>query len=143
MLLEIGAIMKNKIIVVTHGNLGEAFLDTASLIVGVLNHVVTFGVDLGCDIDGLKKKIEAEIVDAQANDKEVVILTDLFYGTPFNITVSLMETYNFVHITGINLGFFLEIITKENSIYEDQLDSYIKHGREGLVNTNEFLLERT
>ena len=38
------------------------------------------------------------------------MLTDLFYGSPFNVVLSLMSEYDLYHVTGINLPLMMEVV---------------------------------
>ena len=66
-------------------------------------------------------------------------MTDIFYGTPFNIITSLMESYDFIHITGINLGIVLEVLMKKDELCNDELNQIIEQGKQGIVNCSDII----
>ena len=129
----------SKVVLVTHGKLAEGILSAAQLIVGEQSDVKTFGVELGCDLEKLKKGI-TDLLEEYSNENEfVVIMTDIFYGTPFNIITSLMESYDFIHITGINLGIVLEVLMKKDELSNSELNQIIEQGKQGIVNCSDII----
>lgn len=114
--------MVNKIIVFTHGDLSYALKRSAEMIAGPLNNVITFQLNEGCDLEEKEKEVEKTIVENQMKGYEVLVLTDIFYGSPFNIIVNLMNRFSIYHITGINLPLLLEF-----ALYQDRFTkSFIK-----------------
>ena len=129
----------SKVILVTHGKLAEGILSAAQLIVGDQTDVKIFGVELGCDLEKLKKGITDLLEEYSKENEFVVIMTDIFYGTPFNIITSLMESYDFIHITGINLGIVLEVLMKKDELCNDELNQIIEQGKQGIVNCSDII----
>ena len=99
-----------KIIVFTHGNLSKGLVNTSSLILGEQPDIENFSVELECDLTNLKEQISKVLEKADQYKTDVLVLTDLMYGTPFNIMVELQKKYKFHHITGVNLPMLLEAI---------------------------------
>jgi PTS system mannose-specific IIA component len=78
------------IVIVTHGDLGTELLRTAQEIVGTSTGVEAVSVHASEQIDKARKKIEAAL--QRVNDGSgVLILTDLFGGTPSNLVLSYLE----------------------------------------------------
>jgi Phosphotransferase system, mannose/fructose-specific component IIA len=98
-----------KIILISHGEFVLELVKSAEMIAGELKDVQTFGIATGCDIDEFKQTVEIAIKNATNND-ELLVLTDIMYGSPFNVVASLMDKYDFQHFSGINLPILLEII---------------------------------
>ena len=97
-----------------HGDLARAMLESAQLITGEQDHISTYGLHLGESVDSLSEEIAKAIEKAQ-KDAEVLVLTDMFSGSPFYATTSLMQQFSFHHITGINLPILLEILILRDS----------------------------
>ena len=129
----------SKVVLVTHGKLADGILSAAQLIVGEQSDVKTFGVELGCDLEKLKKGITDLLEEYSKENEFVVIMTDIFYGTPFNIITSLMESYDFIHITGINLGIVLEVLMKKDELSNRELNQIIEQGKQGIVNCSDII----
>lgn len=103
-----------EIILVSHGDYAKAMLKSAEMIVGEQQGVHVFGLHLGDSVDELREKL-AQTIEKVQESGEVLVLTDMFSGSPFNVTFSLMEHYSFQHLTGINLPMLLEILTSRHS----------------------------
>ena len=117
-----------KIILFTHGGLAAGMLDTSRLIMGEQEAVESYSVEEGCNIEELKEIVKSSIKSSEKNNEEVLVLTDLMFGTPFNITVQLQDECSFNHITGVNLPLLLEALNRRT-------DSDLKTAMDGLLDT--------
>ena len=89
-------------VIVTHGRLAEEFVAALEHVVGVQNQIAT--VCIGPDDDMEQRRLE--ILDRVAkvdSGRGVVILTDMFGGTPSNLAISIMDRANVEVIAGINV----------------------------------------
>ena len=129
------------IIIVTHGNYGKELVATSELIAGEQEHIQTIGFCLGENVDDLRKAIKKAIAKTR-KQCELLILTDMKSGSPFNVTCSLMQDYEFDHITGINLPLFLEILCSRDSMDLKMIKQTImSDGMKTLFDVNELLKE--
>ena len=91
------------IVVVTHSGLGEALIEAAEFILeGPLEAAAAVSVDLRQSAEQMRKKISAGI-KAVDQGSGVLILTDMFGGTPSNISLSFLEEGRIEVLTGVNL----------------------------------------
>lgn len=91
------------IVVVTHSGLGEALIEAAEFILeGPLGAATAVSVDLSQSAEQMRKKISAGI-KAVDQGRGVVILTDMFGGTPSNLSLSFLEEGRIEVLTGVNL----------------------------------------
>ena len=86
-----------KIIIVSHGDLSLAMLRSAEMIVGPLPQAEAFGLQPAAETEQFLQQIEQAIAIAIDKKEEIVVFTDLFFGTPFNIVNRLYEKYSFLH----------------------------------------------
>lgn len=91
-----------KVIAVSHGSFSKGLVDSVQMLVGEQEKLVAYGLFPEQTVTTLKEKLQAEL-DATEEGEEVLFLTDLFHGSPFNAVVDLMRDYDFYHITGINI----------------------------------------
>ena len=98
-----------KVIVVSHGSYARGLVDTVQMIAGTQEDLEAFGLESEESVDTLKEKIRQSIEQA-SQEEEILILTDIFYGSPFNTVISLMPEYDLYHVTGINLPLMMEVI---------------------------------
>jgi PTS system mannose-specific IIA component len=98
------------IVIVTHRQLGEALIDAAEFIIGSAPQETTWvSIDLNESADVLRKKIAAGI--KQVEKKEgVLILTDMFGGTPSNLSYSFLEEGQVEVISGVNLPILIKAL---------------------------------
>lgn len=98
-----------KVILVSHGSFSKGLYETMDMVLGKQENLTYVGLYPHQGVDVLQKAIENEIVSAQPGE-EILILTDLFYGSPFNAVVQLMNKYDLYHLTGINVPLLMEIL---------------------------------
>ena len=96
------------VLITTHGNLGSELIKAAELIRGSLKGIVPISVDQTKGVEDLKKEISAAIKKLDQG-QGVLILTDLFGGTPSNISLSFMKEGKVEVITGVNLPMLLKL----------------------------------
>lgn len=102
-----------KIILVSHGSFSKGLLESVQMVVGKQDDLTSYGLFPEESTTMLKQKLEAEIKKYEAED--ILFMTDLFHGSPFNVVVSLMEDYKLHHITGMNLPLLLQAIMEKNA----------------------------
>lgn len=98
-----------KVIVVSHGSFSKGLIESVQMLAGEQEKLVAYGLYPEETVATLTEKLETEIKNTPKNE-EILFLTDLFHGSPFNAVVSLMRDYNFYHITGISLPLMLEVV---------------------------------
>jgi mannose PTS system EIIA component len=96
------------VLITTHGNLGSELIKAAELIRGSLKGIVHISVDQTKGVEDLKKEISTAIKKLDQG-RGVLILTDLFGGTPSNISLSFMKEGKVEVITGVNLPMLLKL----------------------------------
>lgn len=126
--------MKEKfVLIITHGDFGKGLLSGAEVIIGKQKNVHPVGLNLGDNIEVVKKEVEKIIKEKLQEDKEIIIVVDLFGGSPFNIALSMMKEYDVKVITGINMPMLIELLTSIN-VYDttELLENISKIGKDGI-----------
>ena len=95
-------------ILVTHGKLAEEFVHAMQHVVGRQEAVATVCIGPNDDMERRRKEI-ADAVKKVDSGQGVVILTDLFGGTPSNLAISLMQAGHVEVIAGINLPMLIRL----------------------------------
>lgn len=103
-----------RILLVSHGSFSKGLYETMEMVLGPQEKMSYVGLYPHQGIDELKANIVKEL-DKAEDGEEVLVLTDLFYGSPFNAMVQLMKTYDVYHLTGINVPLLMEIILMRNN----------------------------
>jgi PTS system mannose-specific IIA component len=96
------------LILVTHGKLAEEFVHAMEHVVGRQEAVATVCIGPNDDMQIRREEI-ARAVQSVDGGKGVIILTDLFGGTPSNLAISLMEAGKVEVIAGINLPMLIRL----------------------------------
>ena len=109
-----------EIVVVTHGNLAVSLKETSEMLLGEQEHIHTFGLCLGESIDDLRDQVSDTLAKA-SQCGEVLVITDMVSGSPFNIVCSLMGEFQFEHLTGVNFPLFLEILSNRDELSAHEL----------------------
>ncbi len=102
------------IVIVTHGQLGEALIATAGTIFNERPEAtVSVSIDLTEDVNKLRQKIQDGIKAVNQNDG-ILILTDMFGGTPSNLSYSFLEEGRIEVISGVNLPVLIKAANLRN-----------------------------
>ncbi|MFZ3482322.1 PTS sugar transporter subunit IIA [Sphingomonas sp. 3-13AW] len=96
------------LVLVTHGRLAEEFVVAMEHVVGQQERIAA--VCIGPDDDMEERRADiARGIDEVNDGSGVIVLTDLFGGTPSNLAISLMETGRIEVIAGINLPMLIRL----------------------------------
>ncbi len=96
------------IVIVTHSQLGDALIEAAAFILGRKPEAtVSVSVDLNENAEKLRGQIERAIKKVR-QEKGVLILTDMFGGTPSNLSYSFLEEGQIEVISGVNLPILIK-----------------------------------
>jgi PTS system mannose-specific IIA component len=106
------------IVIVTHSQLGQALIEAAEFIIGKKpDNTTAVSININENVDKLRKKIAAGIKAVDQHDG-VLILTDMFGGTPSNLSYSFLEEGKIEVISGVNLPI---VIKADNSREKQEL----------------------
>jgi PTS system mannose-specific IIA component len=95
-------------VIVTHGHLASEFIAAAEMIVGPLPHVTHASVDWHDDIDVAKAELERAIARV-SRGHGVLLLTDMFGGSPTDIASMFLGDPGIEVVTGVNLPMILKL----------------------------------
>lgn len=131
------------ILILTHGELGTQFIETARLIgLNSEEFVLALSINPVASPDLVRESVARAINNVDAGEG-VLILTDLFGGTPTNISLSFLEDGRVEVVTGLNLPMIIKAI---NSRTEHDLGSLAKlaseAGKENIFLAGEVLRQR-
>ena len=96
------------LILVTHGALAEEFIQAMQHVVGRQSDIVAICIGPNDDMEKRRKDI-ADAIRRVDSGKGVIVLTDLFGGTPSNLAISLMQAGRVEVIAGINLPMLIRL----------------------------------
>ena len=96
------------LVLVTHGRLAAEFITAMEHVVGPQQAVEAVCIGHDDDMEERRQDI-ADAIQRVERGKGVIILTDLFGGTPSNLAISLMKTENVEVIAGVNLPMLIRL----------------------------------
>ncbi len=101
------------LVVATHGGLAEELLRTAEGIVGRLEQCEAVSVGAGASMEDARARL-GEAVKRVDSGQGVLVLTDMFGGTPANLALTFLDERLEV-VTGVNLPMILKLATARGS----------------------------
>ena len=114
------------IVIVTHCQLGEALIEAAEFIIGERpGSLQSVSIDLSENADKLRNKISQEIKKVEEQEG-VLILTDMFGGTPSNLSYSFLEEGRIEVLSGVNLPILIQAANMREKMKLDQLASELE-----------------
>jgi mannose PTS system EIIA component len=96
------------LVLVTHGRLAEEFVVAMEHVVGKQERIATICIGPEDDMESRRADIAKAIEEVEAG-RGVILLTDLFGGTPSNLAISLMQAGKVEVIAGINLPMLIRL----------------------------------
>ncbi|WP_417594201.1 PTS sugar transporter subunit IIA [Parasphingorhabdus sp.] len=96
------------LVLVTHGQLATEFVIAMEHVVGAQRAIAAVGIGARDDMEERRKEI-ADCIAKVDSGEGVIILTDLFGGTPSNLAISLMEKGKVEVIAGVNLPMLIRL----------------------------------
>ncbi|GBQ21860.1 MAG: PTS sugar transporter subunit IIA [Acidiphilium sp.] len=96
------------LVLVSHGNLGVALREAMEHVVGPQRNVATVSVEADADIETQRREIAERVAEVDTGDG-VVVLTDMFGGTPCNLSMSMLNRSNVEVIAGVNLPMLVKL----------------------------------
>ncbi|MBW2029434.1 MAG: PTS sugar transporter [Deltaproteobacteria bacterium] len=104
------------LLIVTHCDLGKEFLNAAEFIVGRIEAVDTLSITQTNDSEAILSTMKQKIAALKKQGDGVLILTDMFGGTPSNISLSFLKEENVEVLTGVNLPMVIAIVQNRKNL---------------------------
>ncbi len=100
-------------VIVTHGQLANELLAAAEMIVGPIAHVAAISIGWHDDVDAARDEIERAITSV-SQGRGVLLLTDMFGGTPTNIASMFLAEGEIEVVTGVNLPMLIRLASQSD-----------------------------
>ena len=98
------------LVLVTHGRLAEEFRAALEHVVGPQERVATISIGPDDDMERRRQDI-VEAIDKVDDGSGVVVLTDMFGGTPSNLAISVMDGKAIEVVAGVNLPMLVKLVS--------------------------------
>ena len=96
------------LVLVTHGRLAVEFIAALEHVVGPQQHVTAVCIGAEDDMEQRRRDILDSVAKVEEGDG-VVLLTDMFGGTPSNLAISVLDRANVEVIAGVNLPMLIKL----------------------------------
>ncbi|MBS3818773.1 PTS sugar transporter subunit IIA [bacterium] len=101
-------------IIVSHGKLAEELLNALTIILGEVTNMEAISIGWYDDVEESKKKINQSVKRVDQKNG-VLIFTDMFGGTPSNLSFSFLKDTQVEIITGVNLPMLIKFVSLQKS----------------------------
>ncbi len=121
------------IVLITHGSLGQSLIDCAKHVIGdPINNITAVEINGNVSIEAMTKKA-AEAISNVDDGAGIIVLTDMYGGSPSNITKKLLETDNIYGISGVNLPMLIRVLTYREEDMKTLIKKGLSGGSEGVI----------
>lgn len=128
------------LVVATHGKLGEELLRSAEMIIGPVCNALSVTIDHQSALEEIREQIEEAIVKVAVDGQGVLIATDMFGGTPANVSMTFLETEQVDVLTGVNLPMILKFFNSQESVGLSELAAILKaYGQQSIAQASDYL----
>lgn len=131
------------IVIATHADYGSALLRAAELIAGPVQDCTCIQVDSASSVEATVARLQ-EAVDRLSSKLGVLVFTDMFGGTPTNLSLSLLKSRKDVEVlTGVNLPMLLRVLSNRNLLLSELADLALAAGCEGILVAGKILANKS
>ncbi len=129
-------------VIIAHASIGEELIATANYLVGGLTGIAAVSIGFDDNVFEARKAISEAIKQVDQGDG-VLLLTDLFGGSPSNIAFSFLNRDAVEVVTGVNLPMILTFWSRRSeSGLRDLAEQIRLSGTRGIVRTKELMEKR-
>lgn len=128
------------LVIATHGNLGQELLNAAQMIIGPVVNAKSVSILHESGMEEIRDNINAAVAEVGGDGKGVIIATDMFGGTPANVSMTFLEPQAVEVLTGTNLPMVLKFFNSQESLGLDELAAILKsYGQQSIALASEYL----
>src|SRR5215470_258960 len=126
-------------VVVSHGQLATELLSAAEMVVGPLEHIIAVSIGWHDDVEMAKDEI-ARAIKQVDQGSGVVVMTDMFGGTPTNISAMFLKENEVEIVTGVNLPMIMKFATADKELSITELAKDLEEqGKQSIYRTSALL----
>lgn len=126
-------------VIVTHGHLAGELLAAAEMIIGPISHIAAVSIGWHDDVDAARDEVQRAI-NRVTQGGGVLLLTDMFGGTPTNIASMFLEEGVIEVVTGVNLPMVIKLASSAGEDSLTEIASKIcDQGRQGIYHAGALL----
>lgn len=127
-------------VVISHGQFANELLAAAETVVGELSHISAVSIGWHDDVELAQAEIERAIKNV-SDGSGVLLLTDMFGGTPTNIAAMFLKENEVEVITGVNLPMVIKLASQNKEMTLEEMAHAVEaQGRQSIYRAGELLL---
>ena len=126
-------------VIVTHGQVATELLAAAETIIGNFKHITAVSIGWGDDVEAAKNEIRRAI-ERVSEGGGVLLMTDMFGGTPTNIASMFLQSGEVEVVTGVNLPMVIKLASQAPGAGLEEVARLVREqGRQGIYLAGELL----
>lgn len=126
-------------IIVSHGRLANELLAAAEAVVGELNHIAAVSIGWHDDVELAKNEISRAIKKVSSGNG-ILLLTDMFGGTPTNVSAMFLKENEIEIVTGVNLPMVVKLASQNKEITLPEMAKEVEEqGKQAIYRAGELL----
>lgn len=127
------------LVLVAHGALADEFLAAMQYVVGPQKRIATVGLFPKDDIQQRREEIVRKVHEVD-DGSGVIVLTDMFGGTPSNLSISIIEQGNVEVLAGLNLPMLIKLSgLRETASLKEAVEAAQDAGKKYITVASKFL----
>lgn len=127
-------------VIVSHGKLALELLAAAEIVVGELKHIAAVSIDWNDDVETARDEISKAIKKVSTGNG-VLLLTDMFGGTPTNISAMFLSEQNVEIVTGVNLPMVIKLASQHKELTLTEMAKEVEEqGKQSIYQASQLLM---
>ena len=128
------------IVIAAHGNLGTELLNSVEMIIGPVRNARPVAISREDSMEEIRDALNEAIAEVGTDGRGVLIATDMFGGTPANVSMTFLKAGQVEVMTGINLPMLLKFFNSQESIGLEELAGILKsYGQQSIATAGDYL----
>lgn len=131
------------LVVLTHGQLAVECLRTAEMIIGPVSACCAISIDRSCSVVEATEELAAALAEVGVDDDGVLILTDMFGGTPTNIAADFLADGLVDILAGFNLPMLIKAASARHELALEDLAVFLReYGQKAILRPVDLLMAK-
>lgn len=128
------------LIIATHSNLAQELINAAEMVIGPLTNARAVCIGKEDGLEEIRNNMAHAIEEVGRDGEGIAIMTDMFGGTPANISLSFLDPRQVEVLTGVNLPMVLKFFNTREGLSLAELVAQLKsYGQQSITLASEFL----
>jgi mannose PTS system EIIA component len=128
------------LVIATHANLGSEILQATEMIIGTLSQARAVGIRKEDSVEEIRAAVAGAIAEVGSAGEGVIVMTDMFGGTPSNISLAFLDPDRVEVLTGVNLPMVLKFFNSQEGLSLGELALLLQsYGQQGITLPSQLL----